>query len=101
MPTRNSSVNYGSAGFPDPVGTTIYLTDLSADATQGANWATSSVSGGTPLGTGYASVNTNGNVGGEIASPQGSLPLITVFIHEVQGNASTQTAGGAHDDVSP
>jgi predicted extracellular nuclease len=95
------SVNYGSAGFPDPVGTTIYLTDLSADATQGANWATSSVSGGTPLGTGYASVNTNGNVGGEIASPQGSLPLITVFIHEVQGNASTQTAGGAHDDVSP
>ncbi|MDJ1173777.1 Ig-like domain-containing protein [Roseofilum capinflatum] len=67
-----------SAGFPDPVGASIYLTNLTADNTVGSNWATSTTGGSTPLGTGYLSANAGGNSGSDIGSPGGMLSAVTL-----------------------
>jgi hypothetical protein len=42
-------VDYAGAGFTDPVGASIYLTDLGADNNVGSNWATSTDGVATPL----------------------------------------------------
>lgn len=67
------TVAYNGAGFPDPVGASIYLTDLSADNNVGTNWATSTDGGATPLGTGYTSAAAGGNSGADVGSPGGTL----------------------------
>ncbi|MDJ1169904.1 Ig-like domain-containing protein [Roseofilum sp. BLCC_M154] len=72
------TVNYGSAGFPDPVGASIYLTNLTANNTVSSNWATSTTGGSTPLGTGYLSANAGGNSGSDIGSPGGTLSAVTL-----------------------
>lgn len=46
-----ATVDYGAAGFPDPVGRSIYLTDLAANPADGANWEESAnFNFATPLG---------------------------------------------------
>ncbi len=58
----------------------IYLTDLTADNDNGANWALSIDGGATPLFEGYTSIATNGNSGSDVGSPGVSgtavLPLL-------------------------
>ncbi|MBP0015242.1 MAG: lamin tail domain-containing protein [Roseofilum sp. SBFL] len=56
----------------------IYLTDLTADNTDGSNWALSTTGGSTPLGTGYLSANAGGNSGSDIGSPGGTLSGVTL-----------------------
>jgi len=56
----------------------IYLTDLTADNTDGSNWALSTTGGSTPLGTGYLSANAGGNSGSDIGSPGGTLSAVTL-----------------------
>ena len=75
------------AGFPDPVGKSIYLTDLFADNNVGTNWATSTDGGLTPLYTGYTSVTAGGNVGGEVGSP--GVPSVSVEVAINEFSAST------------
>ncbi|MDB9519100.1 Calx-beta domain-containing protein [Roseofilum reptotaenium CS-1145] len=72
------TVDYSSAGFPDPTGASIYLTNLTADNTVGSNWGTSTVGGSTPLGTGYLSADAGGNSGNDIGSPGGTLSAVTL-----------------------
>ncbi|MGB3409380.1 MAG: ExeM/NucH family extracellular endonuclease [Jannaschia sp.] len=67
-----ASVDYSASGFPDPVGASIYLADLSADPSVGANWATSTVGGATPVGIGEVSVAAAGNTGTDVGSPGGA-----------------------------
>jgi len=83
------TVDYAGAGFPDPVGKSIYLTDLFADNNVGTNWATSTDGGVTPLYTGYASAAAGGNVGGEVGSPGIQSVTVEVVINEF----SASTAG--------
>ena len=47
----------------------IYLTDLTADPTDEANWALSELGTPTPLGTGRQSTAAGGNSGNDIGSP--------------------------------
>lgn len=75
------TVYYGS-GFPDPVGSSIFLNDLAADNNVGANWSVSSVGGVTPLYTGYSSKANGGNLGTDVGSP--GIPL--VLINEVDSD---------------
>jgi len=81
------TVDYASAGFPDPVGASIYLTDLSSDNNVGSNWAISTDGGVTPLYTGYNSTAAGGNVGGEVGSP--GTPQISVEVVINEFSAST------------
>jgi predicted extracellular nuclease len=81
------TVNYASANFPDPVGASIYLTDLSADNNVGSNWATSTDGGTTPLFTGYTSAAAGGNIGTDIGSP--GTPVIAAGIAINEFSAST------------
>ena len=71
-------VTYGSAPFPVDDGvSSIYLTDLSADNNDGANWALSEVGVATPTGVGRDSVPdaTSGN-DGDIGSPGGDPEVV-------------------------
>jgi predicted extracellular nuclease len=101
------TVNYAGTGFPDPVGASIYLTDLGADNNVGSNWGTSTVGGTTPLFSGYQSLAAGGNVGTDIGSPgtpdtPPTPPFGTCFdtdnpatlIHDVQGNGSASPLVG-------
>jgi len=83
------TVDYAGAGFPDPVGASIYLTDLSADNNVGSNWATSTDGGATPLFTGYTSTAAGGNVGTDVGSPGTPVVSAEVVINEF----SASTAG--------
>lgn len=85
------SVNYGSSGFPDPVGSSIYLTNLSADPTVGSNWATSTDGGATPTGTGRTSQNAGGNLGTDIGSPGGDVAVALVINEVLASHAGTDT----------
>ena len=87
------TVNYSASGFPDPVGASIYLTNLAADNTVGSNWATSTIGGSTPLGTGYRSAALGGNIGTDIGSPGGALWII----NEINADPDA-TAGDANGD---
>jgi len=71
------TVDY-STGFPNSAGASIYLTNLSADNSNGSNWGTSTDGGTTPAGNGYTSANEGGNTGNDIGSPGGSLPVIAI-----------------------
>jgi len=64
-------VDYDAAGFPDPVGASIYLTDLAADNAQGANWAASVAGDATPAGPTVVSEAKGGNGGADTGSPGG------------------------------
>ncbi|HEX9922357.1 MAG TPA: ExeM/NucH family extracellular endonuclease [Anaerolineae bacterium] len=98
------TVNYGGGGFPDPVGASIYLTNLGADNNVGSNWATSTTGGATPLFSGYQSLAAGGNIGTDIGSPgTPDTPPIPPFdtcgdpatlIHDVQGNGSASPLVG-------
>ncbi len=79
--TFNSGV-----GFPDPVGASIYLTDLGADNNIGSNWAASTVGGGTPLFSGYQSSAAGGNLGTDIGSPGTPGTLAEIIINEVDAD---------------
>jgi predicted extracellular nuclease len=63
------TVNYSQGGFPDPVGKSIYLTDLNADNNVSGNWAESTDGVSTPLFDGYTSLAQGGNVGTDVGSP--------------------------------
>ena len=80
------TVDYAGAGFPDPVGASIYLTDLSADNNVGTNWAVSTDGGATPLYTGYTSTAAGGNVGTDVGSPGTPVVVADVFINEVDSD---------------
>jgi predicted extracellular nuclease len=92
------------AGFPDPVGPSIYLTDLEADNNIGSNWATSTVGGATPLFNGYQSLAAGGNAGTDVGSPgtpeEPPIPPFGVcsdaatFIHQVQGSGAASPLVG-------
>ena len=71
------TVDY-TTGFPTPTDASIYLTNLSADNSNGTNWGTSTDGGITPAGNGYTSANAGGNSGSDIGSPGGSLPVIAI-----------------------
>jgi predicted extracellular nuclease len=105
-----NTVDYNSTGFPDPVGASIFLTNLAADNTDGNNWSTSTNGGATPAGTGKTSANAGGNVGGEIASPDGISGSPDLLISEVMYDPNSAeddwewvevyNAGGAAVDFS-
>ena len=87
------NVNFDdSSPWPvDDGSASIYLTDLTADNDNGANWALSTDGGVTPLYTGYTSTSEGGNSGNDVASPgvmsSGIMPLLLSEI------AVTPTAG--------
>ncbi len=82
------TVNYAGAGFPDPVGASIYLTDLSADNNVGGNWATSTDGGATPLFTGYTSAAAGGNSGTDIGSPGTPAVVADITINEFSASTT-------------
>ena len=67
----HTTVAYDDSGaWPSDDGSaSIYLTDLTADPADGANWALSAVGTPTPLGTGRQSTAAGGNSGNDIGSP--------------------------------
>ena len=73
----HTTVAYGDSGaWPRADGASIYLTDLTADPADGANWALSAVGTPTPLGTGMQSAAAGGNSGNDIGSPGVDLQLV-------------------------
>ncbi|MDK3155472.1 DUF4347 domain-containing protein, partial [Kamptonema cortianum] len=67
-----NQVDYTLAGFPGKTNNnraSIYLTDLTADNSLGANWALSAIGAVTPTGTAYESTFAGGNSGLDIGSP--------------------------------
>lgn len=69
----------------------IYLTDLTANNDDGANWALSTAGGATPLFEGYTSTPAGGNSGNDIGSPGVSgNAILPLLISEV---TVTPTAG--------
>ncbi|MEM9773871.1 MAG: ExeM/NucH family extracellular endonuclease, partial [Chloroflexota bacterium] len=80
------------APFPDSNNSaSIYLTDLSADSSDGNNWMLSTDAGVTPVFTGYTSANAGGNAGTEVGSP-GTPPPPSVFINEIRVNITGSSA---------
>lgn len=77
----------------------IYLTDLAADATNGANWALSTVGIATPAGgPGYTSRSGgSSNSGEDIGSPGGAFPGLTV---EINSDSIMENAGNAATTVT-
>jgi len=77
----------------------IFLTDLGADATVGANWALSADGATTPAGDAYTSAAGGGNTGRDVGSPGGTLappPQPTVLtIPKIQAAAHTSPYVGA------
>tara|TARA_A100000171_G_scaffold52985_1_gene75012 strand:+ start:8091 stop:12812 length:4722 start_codon:yes stop_codon:yes gene_type:complete len=69
----------------------IYLSDLTADNDDGANWTLSTDGGATPLFEGYTSLATNGNSGGDVGSPGvSSTAVLPLLLSEI---TVTPTAG--------
>ncbi|MBD2311394.1 DUF4347 domain-containing protein [Desertifilum sp. FACHB-1129] len=67
-----NQVDYTLAGFPGKTNNnraSIYLTDLTANNSLGANWALSAIGAVTPTGTAYESTFAGGNSGLDIGSP--------------------------------
>ncbi|NES94124.1 MAG: DUF4347 domain-containing protein [Desertifilum sp. SIO1I2] len=67
-----NQVDYTLAGFPGKTNNnraSIYLTNLTADNSVGANWALSAIGAVTPTGTAYESTFAGGNSGLDIGSP--------------------------------
>ncbi|KIT14752.1 ExeM/NucH family extracellular endonuclease [Jannaschia aquimarina] len=78
-------VTYDDSGdWPTDDGSaSIYLTDLSADANDGTNWARSTEGGATPAGTGRASLAEGGNAGGDVGSPGAEAAPAPLQISEI------------------
>ena len=91
------TVNYDdSSPFPaDNGAASIFLTDLSADANDGTNWALSSIGTATPANTGEQSVAAGGNSGADIGSPGGDATGGTpnVVINELRISAPGDEIG--------
>jgi|GEM_PF-975897 len=69
----------------------IYLTDLTADNNDGANWALSTAGGTTPLFEGYTSMAAGGNSGSDVGSPGiSSNAVLPLLLSEI---TVTPTAG--------
>ena len=90
------TVAYDDSGsWPsDNNASSIYLTDLAADANQGGNWVLSTAGATTPAGgDAYQSAAAGGNSGNDIGSPGGTLPEpptpTALTIPEIQGAAHT------------
>jgi len=76
-----NSVDYGAVNFPDPVGSSIYLTDLGLNNTDGNNWVSSTDDGSTPIGTGRQSkVAGTTNSGLDIGSPKPDVVVTSVDV---------------------
>jgi predicted extracellular nuclease len=92
------TVPYGGAGdWPvDDGSSSIYLTDLAADATTGSNWALSANGVSAPTGSAYVSAAAGGNSGADVGSPgPGTGPEPTVArIHTVQGAGASTPLNG-------
>ncbi|MEM7113296.1 MAG: ExeM/NucH family extracellular endonuclease [Chloroflexota bacterium] len=85
--------------FPNDDGNaSIYLTDLTADANDGNNWALSTDGGATPVFTGFTSANASGNSGADVGSPSAGLPDIcgdpATLIHAIQGSGLVSLESG-------
>lgn len=65
----------------------IYLTDLTADATVGSNWALSAAGTATPTFTGYQSLAGGGNSGNDVGSP--GDPSARLVISEIMYNPAS------------
>lgn len=81
-----------SNGWPsDNNAGSIYLTDLTADNTDGANWALSTDGASTPLFTAYTSNAAAGNSGADVGSP--GVPASSIKPLLITEIAVTPTAG--------
>jgi uncharacterized repeat protein (TIGR01451 family) len=68
----------------------IYLVDLAADNSVGANWALSAVGVSTPVYTGYTSNSKNGNSGADVGSPgPGLFDPAAILISEIMYNPNS------------
>ncbi|MEM6609424.1 MAG: ExeM/NucH family extracellular endonuclease [Pseudomonadota bacterium] len=85
------TVAYDDAGdWPADDGNgSIYLTDLSADANNGLNWALSTDGGATPVNDGETSVAAGGNSGEDVGSPGGETPPPQILISEIMYNPAS------------
>ncbi|UCH49647.1 MAG: DUF4347 domain-containing protein, partial [Betaproteobacteria bacterium] len=97
------SVTYDDvAPWPVPDGaSSIYLTDLSADPANAANWALSTVGTPTPLGdTAYLSSLAAGNSGADVGSPGdgGTAPTLT---YSISGNVNPDADANAAFAIDP
>ncbi|MFK7802114.1 MAG: ExeM/NucH family extracellular endonuclease [Anaerolineae bacterium] len=74
-----------SNGWPDNNnGSSVYLTNLTADNNDGNNWALSADGASTPLNTAYTSMAAGGNDGADVGSPGVMLaPSIQLLLSEV------------------
>ncbi|MEM7116430.1 MAG: lamin tail domain-containing protein, partial [Chloroflexota bacterium] len=98
-----AQVSYMNAA-PWPVNNdaaSIFLTDLAADANDGANWSLSMVDGQTPAFTGFMSAAAGGNSGADIGSPSAGLPSVcgdpATPIHFIQGTGlASSEVGNVH-----
>ena len=78
-----------SAPWPSSDGNaSIYLTDLTADNTDGANWALSTDGGVTPLFTGYTSTAAGGNSGADVGSPGTPEVSVSAVINEFSASTT-------------
>ena len=71
----------GSPWPSDNNSSSIYLTDLSADASNGAYWALSSVGTSTPTFEGYQSEALGGNSGSDVGSPGAGIPTVVDLVY--------------------
>ncbi|HMB90640.1 MAG TPA: lamin tail domain-containing protein, partial [Rhodothermales bacterium] len=76
----------------------IYLTDLSTNPNDGANWALSSDGAVTPTFDAYTSEAAGGNSGSDIGSPGPGPVLVTLLINEIHADPDGSLAGDANGD---
>ncbi len=69
-------VSYGGTGWPSANGVSIYLTTLSGDNNDGANWALSTDGSTTPLFDGFTSSATGTNTGTDVGSPSNGPVIV-------------------------
>ena len=98
------SFDDGGAWPADDGSGSIYLTGLSADPTDGANWALSSMGAATPTFNAYQSMAAGGNSGSDVGSPGPGggdpppPPAPTIVINEILADPASGAAGDANGD---
>jgi hypothetical protein len=98
-----NTVDYNAVGFPDPVGSSIYLIDLNADNSIGNHWLASRDGDITPIGSGYISSNAGGNSGNDMGSPLQNFPprisgIPSTTVDEDSSYSFTPTATDTNGD---
>ncbi|MEM9840529.1 MAG: cadherin-like domain-containing protein [Pseudomonadota bacterium] len=95
-----TSVTYDDSGdWPSDDGAaSIYLTDLSANPNDGANWALSTVGDETPAGTARSAVAEGGNSGADIGSPGEEAPAAEPFV--LTQSFETEATGAQYFNVA-